>query len=135
MRTLIVLAALFGLASWDAGAQDLERLNGTNLLPHCRALIIASTATPVHDKWREGICLGLVASTLAHGPYLTEPFQSCPPKGATYMQALTVVVEYLNLHPKKMEEDLGFLVTKALAEAWPRSSTEGTNPDELCPEH
>ena len=65
-----------------------------------------------------GFCQGYIVAKLESTSVLGD---SCPSKGVTQHQAVTVVVKYLTEHPELRDRSAHWLVYKALSGAFPCS--------------
>lgn len=77
------------------------------LMVGCRAFVARST----NDPFRQGLCMGRVAATMA--------LVSCAPEQVTYGQAVRVVIQYIDERPARLHEDFLVLAREAFNLAWP----------------
>ena len=95
-------------------AQDLASLRSANaLMPGCQTFLVDG----VLKSPAEGFCVGVVVG-VAYASNNYKELGSCRPPGATIVQAVRVVIGYIERHPQLMEEDFSRLAMEALHVMW-----------------
>jgi hypothetical protein len=112
MRTSLGLALLFVVTA--AAGQPGDGFSANYLLDACKAWLSNNAPS---DPYRSGRCGGIVETLLIVSSHL--PVKACPPKGVTFIQAIRVVVAYIEARPAQMQKNFTALATEALHEAWP----------------
>lgn len=119
MRTLVstVIVALFiGGYSIGAGAQATVRNDGNKLLKDCQGYmqLVEDGSYPSSAVFGQGYCLGLVFGVM------NTTRTMCVPGGVVSgIQAVQVVLRYLNDNAGALGERDTQLVNRALSEAYP----------------
>src|SRR5262249_31762719 len=101
MRAVLLGLLAVVLLTEDADpAQDLGSLRSANaLMPSCQTFLIDG----VLKSPAEGFCVGVVVG-LGYASNNYKELGSCRPPGATVVQAVRVVVGYIERHPQRMDE-------------------------------
>ena len=84
-------------------------------LPFCRH--VAAGHKSEGDAFMNGTCLGMIIGLADLGRYVG----ACRPDSATLEQAARVVVQFLDQHPARTNENFEALAIEAMREAWPCS--------------
>jgi hypothetical protein len=104
---ILLLALMVPARAEDQGSANF-------MLPGCKGYLSQNMSTYV-DAIRIGLCSGFINGLL----YGVGGKEICQPKGATYGQAVAVVVKYIEARPERMHEEFGWLALEALTAAWP----------------
>jgi hypothetical protein len=105
MKYLIALALM--VSATPVRAEGMDSAN--YMLPHCRTFL----SNNPNGGWREGECLGTLEGILFNNHLI------CSPDGATYRQAVRVVVAYIQARPAMMHKPFMPLADEARIAAWP----------------
>jgi hypothetical protein len=82
-------------------------------LPFCRQ---AATGNFYQgDAFRNGGCMGIITGLLS----LRGSVGVCVPQNSTLEQAVRVVVQFLDQHPARTNENFNALAIEAMRDAWP----------------
>ena len=102
--------------SGSAVAQsDQEYKKSANYwLPFCRQ--VAKGNFYQGDAFRNGGCAGIITGLLFLG---RSAGVFCRPDGVTVEQAVRVVVQFLDQHPARTNENFNALAVEAMRDAWP----------------
>jgi hypothetical protein len=65
------------------------------------------------------LCIGIVTGELFLVKDLRESLRSCPPQGVIAIQAVRVVVQYMETHPAILNESFLQIVLTGMHDAWP----------------
>jgi Rap1a immunity proteins len=107
MKASIVWAGILLLLVSDE-AMGREFGTANEMMPGCRAMLN-------HDQrniLRQGECIGAVAA-ITHIDVTV-----CPPKDSNVEQAIRIVVQYIDGHPARLQENFYDLAVEALRAAW-----------------
>jgi hypothetical protein len=106
--------ASLALPAAPATAQDIDSAN--YMLPGCKDSIEGNP----RDYTSAGVCLGTVKA-IAYMARVFPTSRSCVnvPTGVTNVQAMRVVVRYIEARPNRMHEPLAALALEALMNTWP----------------
>jgi len=83
-------------------------------LPFCRQ--VAKGNFYQGDAFRNGGCAGIIHGLLVVGRPIGV---FCRPDGVTVEQAVRVVVQFLDQHPARTNENFNALAIEAMRDAWP----------------
>lgn len=110
LRGFVLVAAMlfYGGASF---AEDLDSAN--SIMNGCRPFVAGTPSGSLGSAFQKGVCVGTVDTIVE----TAQPV--CIPKGATTMQAVRIVVKYIDDRPARMHENFRVLAREALTEAWP----------------
>jgi hypothetical protein len=110
-----------------------NKISGNFILPACKQYVeyVNNTTVRVPD-FSNGVCLGLVTGVFSMAIYVKEwckhDLHSCgnarvmcmnEPEGVTLIQAILVVIKYIEDRPNRLHEGFEGLVLEALTHAWP----------------
>ena len=117
---LVGIVVASGLWATPAVGQEME--DGNQLLRECRYFVTEDVAT-ISNFGSAMRCGGLVKGVWQTGQvYSTLTGGNlCTPDGATTSQMIRVVVKFLEENPERLHRPEVFLVTMALADAFPCS--------------
>jgi hypothetical protein len=98
------------LASCGASfAQDIDSANYN--MRGCRALMVEGPNS--RDTFLQGKCAGIIDTVVEVSGTV------CPPAGSSGVQALRIVVKYIDDRPARLHEKFTALAREALQAAWP----------------
>ncbi|WP_262273058.1 MULTISPECIES: Rap1a/Tai family immunity protein [Microvirga] len=115
MKVGFAIAALLLCFSTSAHAQD-SQFTGNSMYKPCADALQDNASTQI---FRQGQCNGIVTSIYYFGENLSPSRRFCSPEGASSIQALRIVVNYMQANPARLHLPLFVLVTDALRAAWP----------------
>jgi len=116
IRFSMLLVLLLG---FEVHAQQRDTSSGSYYLRGCKLAVSGSLSNnDVAAAQREGQCIGVIQALLYVGPELSG-LKFCPPPHATFGQALTAVVRFMERNPQQMHLEFIGLVQVALHETWP----------------
>jgi L-rhamnose isomerase len=104
----ILSATVSGLAIAEPDSQSARYW-----LPHCQHA--AKGEFYQGNPFMNGSCAGLIAGLAFMGQLV----DACIPESATPEQLTRVVVQYLDQHPARTNENFKALAVEAMREAWP----------------
>jgi hypothetical protein len=92
---------------------------GEDFLPGCEKA--ASRNIHPNDAllYEVGVCTGVVSAILGSAEILDHRYRFCPPATATTLEALRIVVDYLERRPDLWDQDFRITALAALMLAWP----------------
>ena len=87
------------------------------MMPACRDVASGnmSNGESKGDLFTMGFCAGIISGLNHMGTF----YGLCSPIGVTPQQAVSVVVQYIDHQPARMDEDFRVLASEALRAAWP----------------
>jgi hypothetical protein len=89
-----------------------EPLSASSNIVGCRNYISNSK----DDLFLQGYCAGSVQALVEFAA------GACAPKGATKMQGVRIVLQYIDARPARLHENFNKLAAEALRQAWPCSN-------------
>jgi hypothetical protein len=102
--------AVFSVALFFSGGAVAQDSNSANsVMVGCRDLVADSN----RDKFTQGLCGGGITAILALDTRV------CRPQAVTNVQALQVVIAYIDARPARLHESFYALALEALRNAWP----------------
>jgi len=117
------IAALAQSGSGNLSPKDLnfaqpDQYSANSIMPGCREAAAPVTFSIPSNESNDlaSFCLGLVGGLSYSG---RSDGTMCFPAGMTSQQAVRVVVEYIDGHPERMNENIVPLAIEALRAAWP----------------
>lgn len=112
----LVMAIIFNYAVASA---EPNQASADYIMPACRVAAVPITFSNTDESKdevsRASLCVGIIVGL----SYMGQPFGICLPVGATSQQATRVVVQYIDEHPERIQENFNYLAVEALREAWP----------------
>lgn len=118
----IVLLIIFPWSEVEANEPDYY--SGNYMLPHCQHY----TSNDRFDVW-DGVCGGIVETLVFMGREFSNNFKICAPKGVSPVQAVRVVVNYMQNHPEELHVPFKLIATRALRSGLKSGSSDGTFDD------
>jgi hypothetical protein len=113
----ILCAAMLALSTTAANAQ-MDSLSANAVLPGC--IKFGTPSKDPDESLRTGLCVGTVTTLILTLQSKTAgPFCIRFPRGATFQQAVQIVVRYAQARPERMHELFALLAHEALLNAWP----------------
>jgi hypothetical protein len=106
-------------------ADGLAREDGIRLLGACRAAndVISGVVVDADARVDAALCIGFVDGFVwGHGWKSWRTGQDmyfCPPQGFGYLEAVPVLVSYLEAHPERLIQRAHLLLFSALSSAYP----------------
>jgi hypothetical protein len=94
---------------------DVDRQSANYWMPFCRQVTTGHFRQG--DVFRNGACAGIIDGFM----YTGRSVGMCAPEGATIRQAVRVVVQFLDQHPARTNENFKDLAIEAMRGAWPCS--------------
>ena len=110
MRYAAVLLMGLFLTSGEAFAEN--SLSANSKIVGCRNYVSSSK----DDLFLQGYCAGAVQALVDFAA------GACAPKGATNMQGVQIVLQYIDARPARLYENFSKLAAEALRQAWPCSN-------------
>jgi hypothetical protein len=110
IRYAAVLSMGLFLTRGEAFAED--PLSANSNIIGCRNYISSSK----DDLFFQGYCAGAVRALIEFAA------GACAPKGATNMQGVRIVLQYIDARPTRLHENFNKLAAEALRQAWPCSN-------------
>ncbi len=90
-------------------------LTGREVHNGCRNFISNTN----NNLFYQGVCTAIVDDVAYYSWALTDELKICPPRGTTLGQATRMVVNYMDAHPERLNEDFRIIAIDALRAAWP----------------
>jgi hypothetical protein len=114
MLTAMQCAAALSTGLFLICGADLaeESLSANSKIIGCRNYVASSN----DDLFLQGYCAGAVQALVEFAA------GACAPKNATNMQAVQVVVKYIDARPTRLHENFNKLAAEALRQSWPCSN-------------
>jgi hypothetical protein len=115
MLAVGLVAALMANCGVAVAEQDVTSANF--LMSACRDVVSGnmSNGESKGDLFAMGLCAGIISGLSYMGTF----YGLCSPIGVTPQQAVSVVVQYIDHQPARMDEDFRVLASEALRAAWP----------------
>lgn len=115
MLAVGLVAALMANCGVAVAEQDVTSANF--LMSACRDVVSGnmSNGESNGDLFTMGLCAGIISGLSYMGTF----YGLCSPIGVTPQQAVSVVVQYIDHQPARMDEDFRVLASEALRAAWP----------------
>jgi hypothetical protein len=113
----IMAGVLVALSVTTANAQ-MDSLSASAILPGC--IKFGTPSIDPDESLRTGLCVGTVTTLILTLQSKTAgPFCIRFPRGATFQQAVQIVVRYVKARPERMHDLFALLAHEALRDAWP----------------
>jgi hypothetical protein len=109
IRSAVLSMGLF-LTCGEAFAED--PLSANSNVVGCRDYVSGSK----DNLFLQGYCAGAVQALVEFAA------GACAPKGATKMQGVRIVLQYIDARPARLHENFNKLAAEALRQAWPCSN-------------
>jgi hypothetical protein len=117
MRRALAAATLAaGMASTPAWAQIPDIDSADYIMPGCHDYV---SSEPSNAIFAAGLCVGTVRTLAFYAGELPPRHRFCFPEGATTVQAVLVVMAYIDKRPTRRPEPFASLAAEAMHEAWP----------------
>ena len=91
------------------------------IMPGCRdaasLITFSNTGESEEEVARLNFCKGIVVGL----SFMGQPYGICVPPGTTSQQATSIVVQYIDGQPARIDEDFGSFAVEALRANWPCS--------------
>jgi hypothetical protein len=113
MRMLMLIGLTVSMWTAPSTAAEDTRSAGF-MLPHCKAGLDPATRDAVG-----GGCLGIVGTLSFVSHVLDQGLQFCQPSTISPEQMLGTVIDFVETHPERMQEDFRLLALTAMHDAWP----------------
>ena len=111
MRMVVLVFSL----AWSTSAMAAEDTRSAAfMLPHCKNSLDPSTRDAIG-----GSCIGIVGTLSFVSRVLDEGLKFCHPSNLPPEQMLGKVIEFVETHPERMQEDFRLLALTAMHNAWP----------------
>jgi hypothetical protein len=104
----ILLAVILLVAAIAPSSAETDLQSANYVIPDCRTLISGEQSHPILS----GYCMGSVQATFYFNVL-------CAPDRVTVEQMVRVVVQYIDSHPARINENFLFLAAEAMSAAWP----------------
>jgi Rap1a immunity proteins len=83
-------------------------------------IAFSNTGASEEEVARLNFCKGVVVGL----SFMGQPYGICVPPGTTSQQAISIVVQYIDGQPARIDEDFGSFAVEALRANWPCSLAE-----------
>jgi hypothetical protein len=123
--SVVGLVVLLTAAPCAKAAEPSRSVDGNTLLRRCSAHLhyndsgIVTNQSLAEAMFCQGYVLGMIEMHLSYRSVKTTAPLFCPPDNVETLQAIRIVVGYLQAHPKQLHESGGSLATLALNEGFP----------------
>jgi hypothetical protein len=107
-----ILLGVLTLNTSAVAAEDSR--SAASMLPHCKAWLDPSTRDAIG-----GGCIGIVGTLSFVSRVLDEGLKFCHPSAVSPEQMLGKVIEFVETHPERVQEDFRLLALTAMHDAWP----------------
>jgi Rap1a immunity proteins len=115
MRMLMLMLIGLAVSMWTAPSTAAEDTRSAGfMLPHCKAGLDPATRDALG-----GGCLGIVGTLSFVSRVLDQGLQFCQPSAISPEQLLGTVIDFVETHPERMQEDFRLLALTAMHDAWP----------------
>jgi hypothetical protein len=91
------------------------------VMPGCRDAASLITFSNVGESEQQVSLMGFCAGIVAGFSFMGQPYGICVPAGTTAQQATSIVVQYIDGQPARIQEDFNHLAIEALRANWPCS--------------
>ena len=71
------------------------------------------------ETYLTAFCSGIVSGVLSSSNIMERRYKFCPPPGVNLLQAMKVLVKFMNDHPDQLHQEVAVLATAAFFNAWP----------------
>lgn len=119
MRAVMLAVGLVATLMANCGVAVAEQdvTSANFLMSACRDVVSGnmSNGESKGDLFTMGLCAGIISGLSYMGTF----YGLCSPIGVTPQQAVSVVVQYIDHQPARMDEDFRVLASEALRAAWP----------------
>jgi Rap1a immunity proteins len=111
----MLMWALLAVLTWNASSMAADDTRSAGfMLPHCKAGLDPSTRDAIG-----GGCIGIVGTLSFVSHVLDEGLRFCQPEAVSPEQLLGKVIDFVETHPERMQEDFRLLALTAMHDAWP----------------
>jgi Rap1a immunity proteins len=123
--SVVALVVLLTMAPCAKAAEASRSVDGNTLLRRCSAHLRYNDSGTISQNslidavFCQGYALGMIEMHLSYRTLKTTIPLFCPPDGLQTLQAIRVVVRYLQAHPEHLHWSGGVLATLALGDAFP----------------
>lgn len=116
MRRTLVALTVSSLLATSASPQPV--VTGHDMVLPCTQALTGEGDNSL--EWMPmGFCIGVIAGFARAAPRLETQSQFCLPADTTREEQLASVVQYLENHAERLQEDFLMLAFEALRETWP----------------
>ena len=95
------------------------------IMPGCRDAASLITFSNIGESEEEVARLNFCKGIVAGLSFMGQPYGICVPAGTTSQQATSMVVQYIDGQPARIDEDFGSFAVEALRANWPCSIEAG----------
>jgi hypothetical protein len=121
----LIVATIFNCGVTVAGP---NQTSADYLMPGCRdaaSLITFSNAAESKEQVSlMSFCAGIVVGL----SFMGQPYGICVPAGTTSQQVTSIVVQYIDGQPARIQEDFNSFAVEAMRANWPCSLAAGSEP-------
>jgi Rap1a immunity proteins len=89
------------------------------IMPGCRDAASLITFSNIGESEEEVARLNFCKGIVVGLSFMGEPYGICVPPGTTSQQAASIVVQYIDGQPARIDEDFGSFAVEALRANWP----------------
>jgi Rap1a immunity proteins len=95
------------------------------IMPGCRDAASLITFSNIGESEEEVARLNFCKGIVVGLSFMGQPYGICVPAGTTSQQATSIVVQYIDGQPARIDEDFGSFAAEALRANWPCSLATG----------
>ena len=95
------------------------------IMPGCRDAASLITFSNIGESEEEVARLNFCKGIVVGLSFMGQPYGICVPAGTTSQQATSIVVQYIDGQPARIDEDFGSFAVEALRANWPCSLVAG----------
>jgi hypothetical protein len=97
------------------------------IMPGCRDAASLITFSNIGESEEEVARLNFCKGIVVGLSFMGQPYGICVPAGTTSQQATSIVVQYIDGQPARIDEDFGSFAAEALRAKWPCSLAAGAS--------
>ena len=125
LRSAITLIAVM-IFNCGVAVAEPNQTSADYIMPGCRDAASLITFSNVGESEEQASLMGFCAAIVAGFSFMSHPYGICVPAGTTSQQVASVVVQYIDGQPARIDEDFNPLAVEALRANWRCSLVAGT---------
>jgi hypothetical protein len=103
---LTTLAAFFTISNVPYAQSESSFYITKSLLPFCKSAIASNQSSSARTSFLEGVCLGLISTSISYGRVMNDQFKFCAPMDLNAKTFIPILEAFVLINPIAMDSNI-----------------------------